>query len=90
LNQTHLNGVHGGFDRSAEDAYSSKAPDPTFAFLPYTCNCLLDYGHVLHIVSFAILLKGAVFFVNLAILYFYLLQNILPNTLDEQREFLIL
>jgi hypothetical protein len=40
----------GGNDRSAEEAYSSIVPDPTFAFLSgsvvsYTrlCICLLDY-----------------------------------------------
>jgi hypothetical protein len=56
--------AHGGCDRSAEDAYSSSVPDPTYMYLcicrgyvlPYTrfCNCLLDYDYVLHNVNFAI------------------------------------
>jgi hypothetical protein len=51
--------VHGGCDRSAEDAYSTAALDPTFAFvvgpfLSFTrlCNCLMDYEYVLHVVNF--------------------------------------
>jgi hypothetical protein len=35
--------VHGWYDRSAEDAYSSTAPDPTFAYVGGT-NCpTLDF-----------------------------------------------
>jgi hypothetical protein len=57
--------AHGGYDRSAEDAYSSMAPDPTFVFFggPYYLHSILylplalclDYDYVLHIVNFAIL-----------------------------------
>jgi hypothetical protein len=53
--------VHGGRDRSAEDVYSSMAPDPTFAFVGGTCYltrfciCPLDYDYDLHIVNFAVL-----------------------------------
>ena len=38
-----LNGAHGGCDRSAEDAYSSAAPDPTFAFVEGPCCPTLDF-----------------------------------------------
>jgi hypothetical protein len=34
--------VHGGCDRSAEDAYSSMAPDLTFAFVGGPCCLTLD------------------------------------------------
>jgi hypothetical protein len=37
------NGAHGGCDRSAEDAYSSVAPDPTFAFVGGPCCPTLDF-----------------------------------------------
>jgi hypothetical protein len=37
------NGVHGECDRLAEDAYSSKAPDPTFAFVGGPCCPTLDF-----------------------------------------------
>jgi hypothetical protein len=55
------NGAHGGCDRSAGDAHSSAAPDPTFAFVEGPCCPTLDfviafdYDYVLHIVNFAIL-----------------------------------
>jgi hypothetical protein len=49
-----------GCDWLTEDAYSSMAPDPTFAFvggsmLPYTqfCICFLNYDYALHKVNFA-------------------------------------
>jgi hypothetical protein len=55
--------VHGGFDRSAEDAYSSMTPDPTFAFVGGLCCLTLDFVFavwimitVSHIVNFAIFL----------------------------------
>jgi hypothetical protein len=35
--------AHGGCDRSAEDAYSSQAPDPTFAFVGGPCWPTLDF-----------------------------------------------
>jgi hypothetical protein len=35
--------AHGGCDRSAEDAYSSTAPDPTFAFVGDPCCPTLDF-----------------------------------------------
>jgi hypothetical protein len=57
-------------DQSAEDAYSSTAPDPTFAFVGGSCcptlDFVIDFGYVLLIVNFAILylphprLNGAV------------------------------
>ena len=31
-------------DRSAEDAYSSMAPDPAFTVLPYTRLCIYVFG----------------------------------------------
>ena len=34
--------THGGCDRSAEDAYSSMAPDPTFGFVGGPCCPTLD------------------------------------------------
>jgi hypothetical protein len=37
------NGAHGGCDRSAEDAHSSAAPDPTFAFVGGPCCPTLDF-----------------------------------------------
>jgi hypothetical protein len=37
------NGAHGGCDQSAEDAYSSAAPDPTFAFVGGPCCLTLDF-----------------------------------------------
>jgi hypothetical protein len=37
------NGAHGGCDRSAEDAYSFAAPDPTFAFVEGPCCPTLDF-----------------------------------------------
>ena len=50
------------YDRSAEDAYSSMALDPTFAFVGGPCCPTLDLVivfwimiYVLHIVNFAIL-----------------------------------
>jgi hypothetical protein len=36
-------GAHSGSDRSAEDAYSSAAPDPTFAFVGSPCCPTLDF-----------------------------------------------
>jgi ABC-type cobalt transport system substrate-binding protein len=36
-------GVRGGGDRSAEDAYSSAAPDPTFEFFWGPCSHTLDF-----------------------------------------------
>ena len=51
-----------GCDRSADDAYSSMAPGPTFAFVGGPCCPTLDFViafwimiYVLHIVNFAIL-----------------------------------
>jgi hypothetical protein len=35
--------AHGGCDRSAEDAYSSAAPDPTFAIVGGPCCRTLDF-----------------------------------------------
>jgi hypothetical protein len=35
--------AHGGCDRSAEDAYSSMAPDPNFAFVGGLCCLTLDF-----------------------------------------------
>jgi hypothetical protein len=35
--------VHGGCDRSADDAYSSMTPDPTFAFFGGPCCLTLDF-----------------------------------------------
>jgi hypothetical protein len=35
--------VHGGCDRSAEDAYSSAAPDPTFTFVGDPCCSTLNF-----------------------------------------------
>jgi hypothetical protein len=35
--------AHGGCDRSAEDAYSSMAPDPTFIFFGGPCCLTLDF-----------------------------------------------
>jgi hypothetical protein len=37
------NGAHRGRDRSAEDAYSSVTPDPTFAFVGGPCCPTLDF-----------------------------------------------
>ena len=54
---TFLLRAHGGCDRSVEDAYSSMAPDPAFAFGP-CCPTLdfvymfWDYDYVKHIVYF--------------------------------------
>jgi hypothetical protein len=55
-------GAHGGCDRSAEDAYSSMAPDPTFAFVGGRWCPTLDFViafwimiYVSHIVNFTIL-----------------------------------
>jgi hypothetical protein len=54
--------AHGGCDRSAKDAYSFAAPDPTFPFVGGSCCptlnfviAFLDYDCVLHIVNFLIL-----------------------------------
>ena len=54
--------AHGGCDRSAEDAYSSMAPDPTFAFVGGQWCPTLDFViafwimiYVSHIVNFTIL-----------------------------------
>ena len=59
---TYWDRAHCGCDRSAEDAYSSMAPDPTFAFVGGPCCPTLDIViafwimiYVLHIVNFAIL-----------------------------------
>jgi hypothetical protein len=38
-----FHGAHGGCDRSAEDAYSFAAPDPTFAFVKGPCCPTLDF-----------------------------------------------
>jgi hypothetical protein len=38
-----LSGTHGGFDRSAEDAYSSWAPDPSLTFVGGLCCPTLDF-----------------------------------------------
>jgi hypothetical protein len=38
--------AHGRCDRSAEDAYSSAAPDPTFAFVGGPCCPTLDFVHM--------------------------------------------
>jgi hypothetical protein len=56
LKSLGFSSLQGMIHTSAEDIYSSMAPDPTF-MLPYTrfCICLLDYDYVLHIVNFAIL-----------------------------------
>jgi hypothetical protein len=35
--------AQGGRDRSAEDAYSSAAPDPTFTFVEGPCRPTLDF-----------------------------------------------
>jgi hypothetical protein len=37
------NAAHGGCDRSAGDAHSSTAPDPTFAFVGSPCCPTLDF-----------------------------------------------
>jgi hypothetical protein len=37
------NGAHCGCDRSAEDAHSSAAPDPTFEFVGGSCCPTLDF-----------------------------------------------
>jgi hypothetical protein len=37
------NVAHGGYDRSAEDAYSSAAPEPTLAFVGGLCCPTLDF-----------------------------------------------
>jgi hypothetical protein len=37
------NGNHGGCDRSAGDAHSSAAPDPTFAFVGGPCSPAVDF-----------------------------------------------
>jgi hypothetical protein len=54
--------VHVGCDRSAEDAYSSMAPDPNFAFVGGPCCPIFDFViafwimiYVLRIVNFAFL-----------------------------------
>jgi hypothetical protein len=36
-------GAQGGCDQSAEDAYSSMAPDPTFTFVGGLCCSTLDF-----------------------------------------------
>jgi hypothetical protein len=53
--------VHGGCERSAEDAHSSLAPDPTFAFVRDQYRPTLDfvfvfsdYNYVWQSVNFAI------------------------------------
>ena len=38
--------AHGGCDRSAEDAYSSMAPDPAFAFVGGPCCPTLDFVYM--------------------------------------------
>ena len=38
--------AHGGCDRSAEDAYSSMAPDLTFAFVGGPCCLTLDFVYL--------------------------------------------
>jgi hypothetical protein len=54
--------AHGGCDRSAEGAYSSMAPYPTFTFVeglcgptPYFVLSFLDYDYKWYIICFAIL-----------------------------------
>jgi hypothetical protein len=54
--------AHGGCDRSAEDAYSSAAPAPIFAFVRGSCwteldfvFAFLDYNYILHNVNFTFL-----------------------------------
>jgi hypothetical protein len=41
--------VHGGRDWSAKDAYSSIAPEPTFAFIGGPCCFTLDFVFALWI-----------------------------------------
>jgi hypothetical protein len=50
-NPVHLisSKAHSGCDRSAEDAYSSAAPDPTFAFVGGPCCLTLDFVFALWI-----------------------------------------
>ena len=62
FNKRECRGAHGWCDRSTEDAYSSMAPDPTFAFVggPFcpTLDLVIAFWimiYVLHIVNFAIL-----------------------------------
>jgi hypothetical protein len=42
--------AHGGCVRLAEDAYSSMAPDPTFAFVRCVCCLTLDFVFALWII----------------------------------------
>jgi hypothetical protein len=55
------NGAHGGCDRSAEDSYSSVAPDPTFTFIGGPCcptfEAVIAFWIMItfHIVNFTIL-----------------------------------
>jgi hypothetical protein len=61
LVRIHAQSKRIGCDRTAEDAYSSAARDPTFAFAGGPCCTtlesvyLLDHDYVLHNVNFAIL-----------------------------------
>jgi hypothetical protein len=63
--------------QSAEDAYSSYAPDPTFAFAGGPCCpadtrfnvCPLDYDYVWHLVNFAILYVNGIAYTYAAWLF---------------------
>jgi hypothetical protein len=50
--------AHGGCDRSAEDAYSSVDPDPTFAFVGGPYYLTLDFVFALLIIMFYTLLTS--------------------------------
>jgi hypothetical protein len=60
------NGALGGCDWSAEDAYSSAAPDPTFAFAGGPCCPTLDF-----VIAFWITIALKLHIVNFAILYWH-------------------
>jgi hypothetical protein len=76
-------GAHGGCDRSAEDAYSSMALDPTFAFVGGLWCPTLDFViafwimiYVSHIVNFTILYVS----MNYLRVHFAVTQHTLRNT----------
>jgi hypothetical protein len=59
--------AHGGCDRSAEDAYSSMAPDPTLAFVVGPCCLTLEYIFALWImITFYMLLTSLFCMIKIA------------------------
>jgi hypothetical protein len=75
-------GAHGGRDRSAEDAYSSMAPDLTFAFVGGPWCPTLDF-----VIAFWIMIYVS-YIVNFTILYY--IADILTYTINKQINIIIL